>query len=708
MKKIVFYTVIIGTGVLSITLASAQTPDTLKKINIENFTDRMENIASGTDMSLDYSDLIDDYLYYEKNPLNLNNQDDIEKLVELRLINRKQADNLRVYILKWNYLATVYELKFVEGFDNKTISLLEPFVTAQTPEKREKTEIKNVFKYGKHKIIARFGSLLQTPEGYLLPPDSAVNHPGSVYLGSPQKIYLRYGFDYKKRTGFGFTLEKDAGEVMFGNSLPDTVRRIVADKISPLFDFGSAYAYVSDIGFVKKALIGDYHLEFGQGLTLWSGLSFGLSADGTSVKKFGRGIRPNTSVNENRFFRGAATEIEIKNFTATAFYSKKGVDANIRKDTSENIIISGIQETGNHRTVNELYDKHGTTVTAYGGHIGFRSSLFSLGATAYKTILSPPLFPDNKPYKKFAFSGSELFTYGFDANAVAGKWDFFGEFSANASGGTAGLAGVNAYLDDRFLFTLLYRNIGKSYHNFYNNPIAENSSYEGESGLYLGVNALLTRMFSLAAYTDYFNNAWLKYRIDAPSQGRIYAVQLNYTPMRNIESYFRFRYKQKQENSAAEGEYISVLKDVRRFEWRWNLSWQPAGFLIFKNRIEYVRYRKNNCSEKGYLIYQDILYRPVNFPLQITLRYALFDTDGWNSRIYAYENDVLYAFSIPAYYDKGERFYFMIKWNTIKNINIWLRFAHTRFFNKTQIGNGADLINGHDKSDVKIQLIWKI
>jgi hypothetical protein len=605
-------------------------------------------------------------------------------------------------------LASIYELKFIDGFDNKTISQIEPFITAQPVKPRQKPEINKIFKYGKHKVIARYGSLFQKPEGYLLPPDSAVRYPGSVYLGSPQKLYFRYGFDYKKKVRLGFTVEKDAGEIMFPNNLPDTVKQLVNGKIPPLFDFGSAYAFVSDMGIVKKAVIGDYHLEFGQGLTLWSGLAFGLSADGTSVKKFGRGIRPNTSVNENRFFRGAAVELAVKNIDITAFYSKNSVDANISKDTSENIVISGIQETGNHRTINELYDRHSTTVTAYGGRIGYRTSLFTAGATAYKTLLSPPLSPDISPYKKFSFSGNELLTYGFDANAVLGKWDIFGEFSANAAGGTAGLAGVNGYLDDRFLFTAVYRNFGKSYYNFYNNPIAESSSYAGESGLYLGINAHLTRYFLLSAYADYFDNAWLKYRIDAPSKGRVYAVQLNFAPLRKIDSYLRFRYKEKQENGLGEGQYISVLNDVQRFEWRWNISWQPVDFLIFKNRIEYVRYLKDITAEQGYLIYQDVLYRPANFPLQVTLRYALFDTDGWNSRIYAYENDVLYAFSVPAYYDKGERFYFMIKCNALKNLNIWLRFAHTYFFNKTYIGNGADMIKGHSKSDIKVQVIWKL
>jgi hypothetical protein len=40
----------------------------------------------------------------------------------------------------------------------------------------------------------------------------------------------------------------------------------------------------------------------------------------------------------------------------------------------------------------------------------------------------------------------------------------------------------------------------------------------------------------------------------------------------------------------------------------------------------------------------------------------MFETDSYASRIYAFENDVLYAFSSPAYYGKGWGFYFIVNY----------------------------------------------
>ncbi len=88
-------------------------------------------------------------------------------------------------------------------------------------------------------------------------------------------------------------------------------------------------------------------------------------------------------------------------------------------------------------------------------------------------------------------------------------------------------------------------------------------------------------------------------------------------------------------------------------------------------------------------------------------RYAIFDTNSWDERLYAYENDVLYAFSIPAYYDKGNRYYFMLKWDAADWLDCRLRFAQTVFFDKEVIGSGTDEIEGNHKSEVKVQLRMK-
>ena len=51
-----------------------------------------------------------------------------------------------------------------------------------------------------------------------------------------------------------------------------------------------------------------------------------------------------------------------------------------------------------------------------------------------------------------------------------------------------------------------------------------------------------------------------------------------------------------------------------------------------------------------------------SIPVSFWLRYAVFRTDDYDSRIYTWENDLLYTFSIPALYGSGSRFYIMAAW----------------------------------------------
>jgi len=699
-----YITIIIYILIPAITI-TAQQADTTQPINVEFITNQLENIAQSTDINLDYSDLIDDYLYYSKNPININGPN-VYMLRDLYMINDIQLNNLKQYIVQFGQIYSIFELTSIVSFDEETLKRLQPFIVAGAITTQNKYKVKEVFKYGKHQLLLRADQILETRKGYTLPPDSAINHSGSVYLGNPQHYYLRYSFSYQNKIRFGITMDKDAGEAMFKGNLSDSLKSLIGTKVGNGYDFLSAFAYAEDLGIIKKIIIGDYHLEFGQGLTLWSGLAFGKSAEAVQMKKFGRGIRPNTSANENRFFRGIATTIALKKIEFTLFYSSNNIDGNIIPQLyNEQEGASSIIETGMHRTINELLDKNTINITAFGGNITYEHNRFNIGVTAYRTLLNKPLVISDELYKQFNFQGTEVNNFGVDAAFNLENVNFFGEFSGSSNGGLAGIAGVNTFLDERFFLTMVYHNYGKEYQNLYSNPFAESSAIANEAGVYFGFKALIHSYLSISGYIDHYQFPWLKYRISSPSVGRDYLAQINFSSTRDINAYIRYRYKNKQENYKEDYSYMPIIGDLQRHELRFFVAYNISSNIIFKNRLDMVIY-KNDFSPKehGYLIYQDIMYRPDLFPVEATFRYSLFATDGYNSRIYTYENDVLYAFSVPSYFDKGQRWYLMLKWKILPQATMWLRYARTTYFNKNVIGSSNDLILGNHKSEIKVEL----
>lgn len=247
----------------------AQQKDTVNVQN-EKLSDDLEDLARSNDAVMDYSDMIDDYEYYSHHPININGPD-LEKLVELRLLNEAQLFSIQSYIKQNGAVMSLYELKYIPEISIETLQKLAKYIVAGKPEKEQRLSWKDVMKRGRQDVLLRYEQVLESISGYDIPADSAYLKPGSVYLGTPQKLYLRYAFNAANRFRIGITTEKDAGEVFLKRTFSDSVNQLLGHP--PVFpDFLSAFAFVSDVGIIKKAVIGDYHLEFGQGLTLWSRL----------------------------------------------------------------------------------------------------------------------------------------------------------------------------------------------------------------------------------------------------------------------------------------------------------------------------------------------------------------------------------------------------------------------------------------------------
>jgi hypothetical protein len=169
--------------------------------------------------------------------------------------------------------------------------------------------------------------------------------------------------------------------------------------------------------------------------------------------------------------------------------------------------------------------------------------------------------------------------------------------------------------------------------------------------------------------------------------------------------YWRARRELKGENASGVTEGINYLAERQRTYLRYHTSFNVSDAVKLKSRVEVSEYVLGaNDPEKGFLVYQDVSYKMSELPFTLSCRFALFETDTYNARIYAYESDVLYAFSVPAYYYRGARTYLMAKIKLLKNIDIWLRYAQTYYDDRSVVSSGLFEIQGSTKSEVKAQI----
>lgn len=672
----------------------------------------IENLTEKSEQEFDYSDLMDEFLELQAQPLNINSAEESEKLIKLYLLDELLYQNLLQYIDTNGQLLSPQELLLVEGFTITDVQNLLPFVKAEQLNAKIYPKASKIFRYGRHEVFLRYQRTLQDTDGFKNRTDSILNeNPNSKYLGNPDKYYLKYKFKYRDKISAGLVAEKDAGELFLENIDHQLTDSLLGNSAKKGFDFYTGHLYASNLGVVNQAVIGDYHLQFGQGLNMWSTLSFGKSTAALNIKKYGRGIKPNSSANENKFLRGFAVKWKMKNWSLITFYSQKKQDATDLQsnEDQETNYLSSLNGTGFHRTVNELLKKNAVEVKVFGARLSFSNKHFRAGITGVHSELDKELLAGQAPYQLFQFSGTKNTVLGGDYEFRLLMLNFFGEMSLRQNGSWAYVGGVTAPLNNRFALAILYRNYQKDYVNLFGAAFGESTLNNNEQGFYTGINFQVSQKVQLNAYADIFNFPWLKFRIDAPSKGSDYLAQVNYEFSRRVQMHFKARYKAKMVNYQKENGAINLLQEQEKYSIRYHISYQLLPQLTLKNRVEYQIFETATSGKQaGFLIFQDINYKSKSQKWGITTRFSLFDVEDYNSRIYAYENDLLYVFSVPAYYNRGIRVYGLLSYKFTSKIQFWMKLAHTWYENVDELGSGLNRIDGQYKTEFRCQLRIKI
>lgn len=682
----------------------------------------------GGDNEVDLTNLFQVLTDHYNDPIDLNSTD-AQELSTLMLLNDVQISSLLQHIARNGKLQSLYELQTINGWDVATINMIRPFVMVRESPLSTRATLKEMLKQGSNEITVRstmniearkgfmdrpsfFGKDYHDPDGEALPDFSndavrdSLRDNNKLYLGSPFRVYTRYRFRYRQNVSFGITAEKDEGEEFFRGTQPGG------------YDFYSAHLFLREVGRLKRVAIGDYSAQFGQGLTFWNGLAFASkSSFSLNVKRNAVGLAPYTSVNENLFMRGAAATLEVaRNLELTGFFSRKRIDGNVTAlpsgqdtlDTQiEQVVFSSFQEDGFHRTVNEVDKKDAIGEQIMGGHLRYSKRTWSIGATGARVEYDAVLSRNLKPYNQFEFQGDANTTMGVDWNVLYRNITWFGEVARSANGGVAMNTGLLAALDRRVSMSLLLRDYGRDYHGLYSVAFAEGTNPWNERGVFTGIEVRPNRQWQFNAYFDRFAFPWLRYQVNAPSDGFDWLLQANWRPSKKVEIYGRVRHQERDRNTAFDVDGIDPLVRQEQTNYRVNVTAKVSPSITLRSRVETIDYQLGSAPlEHGFLLYQDLIHRPLRSPVELTARFALFESEGYNARVYAYENDLIGVFSIPAYYGRGVRWYGMARFTPLRRVDVWVRYGAWIYRDQTAISSGLQEVAGNVRSDLKLQARW--
>jgi hypothetical protein len=161
-------------------------------------------------------------------------------------------------------------------------------------------------------------------------------------------------------------------------------------------------------------------------------------------------------------------------------------------------------------------------------------------------------------------------------------------------------------------------------------------------------------------------------------------------------------------NSLEQNSHLHYLDETNLRSYRITLNWIPDALVTLKTRMEAREAStENSHGNLGYLVCQDLQIKLSRLPITGTLRYALFDIPGYNQRIYIYEPEVLFGYSMPAYSGKGIRGCIVLKWKVTPFCDVWARSGVTYYSDRNEVGTGLDMRIGNTVTEITAQVMLR-
>lgn len=458
-----------------------------------------------------------------------------------------------------------------------------------------------------------------------------------VFIGTAErkpKLYFREVFHYARHE---LTLRADArnceafvndpfyaklryrfnysNRVQFGL----TMCRPTGEKLRNL-QYGG-FLQLRDIGPFSTIVGGDFQATFGQGLVIGSPFHFGKSSYIRNISTQQEGLRKYTSTSaEYSAFRGVGATARIQWADISALYS-------VRRQSDS---------TWHH---------------VLGANVTARWRQLKIGLTAIENLYSDS-------------THAAQMVIGLNARYHIGKVDMWGEVATTQGvhWGVGTIVGVRITPISGLNLLGIYRYYSIHYNNQYAYSFSEHSRLNDENGFYVGAEVNRLRHWRFAAYADGFRGGY-----DA-------LAQTDYLPEKAYTMNWRVRARRMNERDTYAFRYQFTYELPQwRFRTQTDANWVKADSYIGK--ADAINAQQGLGF--GFSIFQDVEYRFLRVPIVLQMRLQAFDARLWYNRIYAYENDVLYAYSFPNAYGAGGKMYLNMRYKINDVASLYCRFSET-------------------------------
>lgn len=608
-----------------------------------------------------------------------------DELAALRMLDIFQISNLLMYREKTGMIFSHYELMQVKGFDRELIEMILPYLDFSTSAGYSEFKLKDL-RSSRHEISLRYQQNLESRRGFT--PQAT-----DPYLGPAFGSQLRYRGRFRDLISFGACIQNDAGEPIGFNYQ------------TYFFDHASWFIAINDLGRMRKIILGDFLVSYGQGLAIWNGGGFGGTGNYASSWRYGKGIQAYAGAEETRFYRGMAAQIKLSDqWQLEAFLSLKSLDARLISEEGEPDSSGTLLTDGLHRTARELQSKDNNRLFSAGGQLKWHKEGLAISLQSSWHHFRFPVPQADQLYNRFRFSGEELGNMSLHLHYLRRSANWYAEIATDHKGALCFTGGLESELAPGFRLAVSTRYFDLKYQSFRAAPPAIRGS-GNEMGLYSGVHWEIRPRLHLSASLDSYQFTWISYRADAPSAGSNGNIMISLPLSRKLKINLGLRSRLNELNKDGAGQF-RYTEPYKRTNIRAEIRYQVTPSMLWSWRTEKSALESEE-KPGGLLIMQDLRYEIVRWKLILNLRLAMLDIPDYETRIYAYESDLLYRFSIPGYYGQGFRRYLTTRWQINAQLSLECKLARSSFYDRQTIGSGNQEIAGSTQTDIAFQLRMK-
>lgn len=582
------------------------------------------------------SELSDLLIQLSDNPVNIN---DTAAVASLPFLSPFQVKALRNYIILYGQMISVDELHMVPGFDSSLVAFLVPLVKAEPYENQSFPGLTKMIKRGRHTVVTGLGGTVE----------QAVGYKNGKYKGDNLRGLFCYRFNYGNHVALQISADKDPAEA-WGKD-----------------NFYGYSLMLNDIGRLERLVVGRFNLQFGQGVTLWTGFEpFPLT--GSSPVRFAGGVKSASPFYEEGWQEGIATTVRLsRDVNVSAFGSRAG---------------------------NEWLG---------GGHVEYRHGNLILGATASVSLLDDSVRLRNYVYNQDYFRGDRAAALGVDALWQWRRLMFFGEVATDIEGHLAAIGGIRLSLNSENSIGLAVRHYDSRYHNLHTAAYSIGSRTGNEQGVSIDGSFRLPLRVTALVSADLHRFPKVRYGCYAPSTGSKWTLQLGRAVGSRSEVTVRYYLRHQQRN--VPGTSGKVIENTYRQQLQGQYRFTEGPWRLTTRLILSWFDTEKSVTQKGWAASQEVRYSHGRW--KTAVQAAWHDVDGYYARIYLGESYIQYAFSMPTLQGRGLRASAVVRCDLTKRLNLSFKYALVARPGEENIGSDNAATAGPVRQTWHLQLRLK-